>query len=461
MRVRTRALGTHASVSKTRAMVSKNWDRVAAEEEARIEEEDSALARQSAAALGLDRGAPSGVAEHEERSKRDALRAAKAKWRAREDDALAAKHVVENETGVTRVITQADLVDSAAGTIPGTDRRPRTLASPDTDLPTSMKTKAIHLKDCRDCVYVLDDSVKTAKLFVESCENVTVTVKCLVITQHLEMWNSKACRLRLDAPVATVQVDSCEDCRLFLRGKKHLGAVLHATCSGVLEVHWDEPRDRARDDLETGPATETVTVDLLANERALARTAPTNVKPAAPTAVRETSQFITRLVDGALATEPVIRDADEYPTTAREILMDAARTTTAVDVDALNAARVEKRKTSGNAAFKEGDYPQAVAHYTSCLALDPTFHVALANRSACFLKLGEHEKALADANACVAADPAFVKGRFRVGVALHALGRYAEAAAALAEAERLDPKNQQIRDALQMASFKARKQAAP
>ena len=105
---------------------------------------------------------------------------------------------------------------------------------------------------------------------------------------------------------------------------------------------------------------------------------------------------------------------------------------------------------------KNGDYAQAVVHYTSCLQLDSNNHVAYANRSACFLKLGEHERALADAERCVKIEPGFVKGRFRIGLALHALCRFAEAAAALAEAETLDPKNAQIKDALKMAAFKAR-----
>ena len=52
--------------------------------------------------------------------------------------------------------------------------------------------------------------------------------------------------------------------------------------------------------------------------------------------------------------------------------------------------RAETRKERGNVSFKEGDYPQAAAHYTSALELNPAHHVALANRSACFLKMGEH-----------------------------------------------------------------------
>ena len=56
-------------------------------------------------------------------------------------------------------------------------------------------------------------------------------------------------------------------------------------------------------------------------------------------------------------------------------------------------------------------------------------------------------------------DPTFTKGKLRLGLVLHALARFPEAAQVLAEAEALDPKNAQIKDALKMASFKARQQA--
>ena len=212
-------------------------------------------------------------------------------------------------------------------------------------------------------------------------------------------------------------------------------------------------------------------IDLVANERA--------TQPAfgpvtlSKSGVHETPQFITRLIDSVPTTERVIRDKDEYPTTAREMLLDRADLAAAGDADAKKAierdepieldtsfARAEKRRVLGNVSFKNGDYAQAVVHYTSCLQLDSNNHVAYANRSACFLKLGEHERALADAERCVKIEPGFVKGRFRIGLALHALGRFAEAAAALAEAETLDPKNAQIKDALKMAAFKARQKGA-
>ena len=454
-------------------MASTNWDRVAAEETARLAAEDAALARQSDAALGLDRASPSGAAEAEERTKREALRAAKAAWQAHEADALAAKHVVEGETGVTRVLTARDIADIPPPTTgPGrVDVITRDDGTLDLGETKAKRTKAIHLKNCEDASFTLDASLRVAKLFVENCTNVVVTVRCVVITQHLEVWNCAETTLRLDAPVATVQADSCRDCVVVLRAREDLGAVVHATCEGSLRVAWpEEPHEatHTRDTTDTtdpkrtrdvSSATESM-IDLVADARALA---PISLAPS------ETPQFITRLIDSVPTTERVVRDKHDYPTTAREMLLDRASAARAGDAEAraaiernepveaaAAAARAEKRRADGNERFKEGDYAQAVVHYTSCIAIDDSNHVAYANRSACFLKLGEHERALRDARRCVDIAPGFVKGRFRVGLSLHALGRFAEAAAALAEAETLEPTNAQIKEALKMAAFKAR-----
>ena len=150
---------------------------------------------------------------------------------------------------------------------------------------------------------------------------------------------------------------------------------------------------------------------------------------------------------------------------------------------------VDEQKARGNEAFAAGEYAQALLFYT--IALDRTAelpdaisvnvglgsssssstttspsspptkveqlyprHVVLSNRSACFLKLGHHEKALKDGIDAEGLDPTYVKGIFRKGLALHAMGRYEEAIASLASAQKLEPKNKQIKQAIGFAEMR-------
>jgi len=130
----------------------------------------------------------------------------------------------------------------------------------------------------------------------------------------------------------------------------------------------------------------------------------------------------------------------------------------------------EAQKTKGNASFLAGEYAQAILLYT--LTLDHAAelpdasdaggskkqlfprHVVLSNRSASFLKLGHHDKALKDATEAESLEPTYVKGVFRKGLALHAMGRYQEAITSLAAALKIEPKNKQIKQALQFAEVR-------
>mmetsp|Transcript_3765 Transcript_3765/g.4292 ORF Transcript_3765/g.4292 Transcript_3765/m.4292 type:complete len:564 (+) Transcript_3765:77-1768(+) len=156
---------------------------------------------------------------------------------------------------------------------------------------------------------------------------------------------------------------------------------------------------------------------------------------------------------------PVVKKSDQEvdknkpPSEAKSIVIDC-----------------EAQKTKGNEAFVAGEYAQAILLYT--LALDKATelldtveandsekelfprHVVLSNRSACFLKLGYHEKALADGIDAEKIEPSYVKGVFRKGLALHAMGRYQEATISLAAALKLEPKNKQIKRALQFADVR-------
>lgn len=148
------------------------------------------------------------------------------------------------------------------------------------------------------------------------------------------------------------------------------------------------------------------------------------------------------------------------------------------DIDGI-VSSIDEQKAKGNEAFTSGEYAQAVLFYT--LALDraadlpdkpdvdeklegrksdpdlkPLYprHVILSNRSACFLKLGHHEKALKDGSDASTLEPTYVKGVFRKGLALHAMGNYREAIDVLAAAQKIEPKNKQIKQALTFAEVR-------
>lgn len=130
----------------------------------------------------------------------------------------------------------------------------------------------------------------------------------------------------------------------------------------------------------------------------------------------------------------------------------------------------EKNKARGNEAFGTGEYAQAILLYSLALdkadelpdANDPLpakkqlfpRDVTLSNRSACFLKMGDHEKAEADAIKALRINPSNVKALFRRGLALHAMKNYQEAIPVLAQAHKLEPKNKQIKEALQFAEVR-------
>ena len=421
-----------------------DWDKIAAEEAAKLELEEREEAEALKRTKGADassRDAPRSAAEAEERRKREALREAKNAWLQRDAADLAAKLVVgEGERGAKpRTITSADLGESK---------------------------NAVHVKGATDCVFVIDSSVRCAKIFVEDCVRCEVRVAAVVVTQHAEIWGCVDCSVDVETQLATIQADGCVGLRVRYAEFAHFGAIVHATCDGSLIVQFQ--RIVTQVDLVAAQAEADAAHDALTTKD------QTNDET---NKTDEVAQYITRRVDGKLLTERVVRGKDEFPTTAREMIEarreaaaagcpDAAKAIEEsgggelggrIDADT-SAERAERRKDAGNDAFKEGNYPQAAVHYTQCLELKPSHHVALANRAACFLKMGEHAKALDDASSCASIAPDYVKGHFRKGLALHAMGAHGEAVVALTHAEKLDPKNAQVVEALRMAAFKARQQ---
>jgi tetratricopeptide (TPR) repeat protein len=190
-----------------------------------------------------------------------------------------------------------------------------------------------------------------------------------------------------------------------------------------------------------------------------------------------------RLNDAIKFKEPVNGDGGgsevkaAETTVEEEVIEEVYTSTTKDDIETI-VASCEHEKAKGNEAFTSGEYAQAILFYTMALdraaelpdattveeklsgknsdAITQLFprHIILSNRSACFLKLGHHDKALKDGADSELLDATYVKGVFRKGLALHAMGRYQEAITALAAAHKLEPKNKQIKQALQFAEVR-------
>ena len=117
------------------------------------------------------------------------------------------------------------------------------------------------------------------------------------------------------------------------------------------------------------------------------------------------------------------------------------------DISSRNSA-VEKAKDEGNTAFRAGEFDKAVLAYTRAIDRSGTvnvpiapLHVLYGNRSAAHLKLSNPEASLGDAAMAVELAPLWSKAHFRVACALKALGRYAEAKAALRTLLESHPEN--------------------
>jgi tetratricopeptide (TPR) repeat protein len=130
------------------------------------------------------------------------------------------------------------------------------------------------------------------------------------------------------------------------------------------------------------------------------------------------------------------------------------------DAAAAAKKRAGELKDAGNAALAKGAKGRALALYTEGLGLDPTSHVLLSNRSGVALELGHAGDAEADARAAIASAPEWPKGHFRLGAALEAQGRHAEAADAYGDALAADPGNADMARCRDRAAKAAEAEAA-
>eukprot|EP01052_Picozoa_sp_SAG31_P011105 SAG31_NODE_622_length_13493_cov_7.301254_3_plen_478_part_00 len=464
------AAGEPAGHGDGRQQYYSKWDRLAAEEEAAAEAEAEVEKKQADSVLGLDSDAPISAAQKEDRAKREALKEAKKGWDKVESTKEAQQVVISDESGVARRSLSFEELGSK---------------------------RVVCIRDCTDCVYELPSSLDQhcmIKCIVDSCERVTLIVHCSLITGTVEVSHCKDCVILVRHPTPTFQVDLNEGLTLWF-GQNVLqpGHKIYSAACRRFRVDFDHIGDAAAAGLfpqlgeseASGNVLSTGPLDtfLLSAERV-------GLDAQSPQASEQ--QFVTTFEPGSgdrsvggkdrLLTESIYRDRASHPTTKREIKERKGKVKASLVHQGIDPASeegkdilksfdppkpdtvAEKHKAEGNKAFKERDYAQASVYYLQAIhALEnqtgPDAELILcacySNRAACQLKLGLHQQALQDADACLALQPENVKGLFRRGLALHAMGKYREACPSLGKALSLQPKNAQIKDALHFAERRA------
>lgn len=112
----------------------------------------------------------------------------------------------------------------------------------------------------------------------------------------------------------------------------------------------------------------------------------------------------------------------------------------------------EAAKEEGNAAFKRGDWANAVGHYTQAVEFDPHMLPALNNRAMALLKLERWQEALEDCQTVLGMQPSNVKALLRAAAAEMELGMLPEAKRHLEDAVSAEPNNKEAAQRLAQLS---------
>eukprot|EP00835_Amoeboradix_gromovi_P006868 NODE_922_length_3086_cov_0.393036.p1 type:complete len:487 gc:universal NODE_922_length_3086_cov_0.393036:2916-1456(-) len=105
-------------------------------------------------------------------------------------------------------------------------------------------------------------------------------------------------------------------------------------------------------------------------------------------------------------------------------------------------------KLLGSAAFKQGNFQEAITQYSNAIDVEPT-HVLYSNRSACYASIGNYSAALDDAKKCTEMNPTWPKGYNRLATAYEGLDQIKEAMEAYQKVTELDPTNESSKQAIQ------------
>eukprot|EP00960_Hanusia_phi_P026775 746460-Hanusia_phi.AAC.1 len=118
-------------------------------------------------------------------------------------------------------------------------------------------------------------------------------------------------------------------------------------------------------------------------------------------------------------------------------------------------------RDQGNAAFKSGNFEEAVRLYSSAIEEDKENEVLYSNRSASLLALNRIDEARRDAEKCIELKPDWAKGHYRRSRVHEKMKEFQLAAVCMAKALELDPSNQEVQKRLKTLQALAKPAGPP
>ena len=115
---------------------------------------------------------------------------------------------------------------------------------------------------------------------------------------------------------------------------------------------------------------------------------------------------------------------------------------------------VEKVRLEGNAAFKAGNFAEALEKYSAAIALAPENHLLYSNRSLAHHSAGDFEAAKKDAEKALELSPEFIKGFHRLANALLGLKQYDDAELAIKSGLAKDGDNPELKKLMRVVKGK-------
>jgi len=150
----------------------------------------------------------------------------------------------------------------------------------------------VYFKGCENGEYTIDAATKCTKVMIEGCSNTKLVFNGRITTNMIELWKCKSVQVEINTKVLTLQIDLSQQVNIAFNTKQNFQQIVWASTNDLGLSFKNSP------DKHT--------------------TGLTHKLPEFPDLNEEIDQFITRIIEGKILEERVVRLSNGFPTTQRE-----------------------------------------------------------------------------------------------------------------------------------------------